>query len=680
MPDPLDDYRRKRDFTRTPEPAPSEVRSHRQDAVFVIHRHEARSLHYDLRLQAGSVLRSWAVPKGFSYEPSDKRLAVLTEDHPLEYEHFHGRIPRGEYGGGTMGIWDRGRYELLKTTWDEAMQLGEVKVRLFGRRLRGEWHLVKTKQGKNTWLLFKSRDRYVGTSGDSVLGVELGSAPEAALPETLVPMTCGGERAAFSDPDWLFEMEFAGLRLFAEVREGSARLRGLDAAPAPLLHALTGLRCERALLDGVLTALDADERPSAAALASKLQSGDAQGLAYYAFDLLHWEDYDLRGLPLLDRKSALRNVLAGASARVQYVDHVAGNGPALQQVIARAGLPGAIAKRARSPWQGGPSPDWQRIPIATATPTAQPLREALAEAASSGRSSRVKISNPDKVWWPALGITKRELIGWYDGVAELLLPHLKDRPVHLNRYPDGIDGKSFYQREAKPGTPDWIVTVPVERDEGIVPHHVCNDRDTLLYLINLGSIELHPWLSRVGSLDSPDYAVLDLDAKEAPWTSVIKVARAAGRLLRGIGIRPLLKTSGKTGMHVYVPLKPGYSYDQSRMFTEAVARVLARELPDIATVERLPKSRGGKLYLDFLQNRRSQTVVPPYAARPVPAACVSMPLHWDELETDLHPSHFTVRNSAERLLRHGDLFRGALEDGQDLLPAIDALAQVLREN
>jgi bifunctional non-homologous end joining protein LigD len=271
------------------------------------------------------------------------------------------------------------------------------------------------------------------------------------------------------------------------------------------------------------------------------------------------------------------------------------------------------------------------------------------------------------------------LIGYYDGVAELLLPHLKDRPVHLNRYPDGIDGKSFYQREAKPGTPDWIVTVDVERDGEIVPHHVCNDRDTLLYLVNLASIELHPWLSRTSSVDNPDYAVLDLDAKESPFGDVIKVARAAGRLLRGIGIRPLLKTSGKTGMHVYVPLKPGYTYDQARMFTEAVARVLARELPDIATVERLPKSRGGKLYLDFLQNRRSQTVVPPYCARPVPEACVSMPLHWDELEDELRPSMFTVRTAGPRLLRQGDLFRPALEDGQDLLPAIDALAQVLRE-
>lgn len=681
MAGPLDEYRRKRDFARTPEPAPGPLRTAAEAPVFVVHRHEARNLHYDLRLEADGVLRSWAVPRGFSYQPGDKRLAVRTEDHPLEYEHFHGRIPKGEYGAGTMRIWDRGRYQLVKITdWATALQQGEVKVRLFGRRLRGEWHLVKTNQGKNTWLLFKSRDRWSGTSRDSALGVDLDAAVEAPLPAAVAPMRCGGERAPFADPDWLFEMDLRGLRTFAGVAGGRGFLRGLERPPASLLQELSRLRADQALIDGVLVALDPNERPCPATLADRLARGDDDRLCYYAFDLLHWEDYDLRPLPLLDRKAALRALLP-EPGRVLFVDHVVGSGPLLLDAIGRAGLPGAIAKRARSGYAAGPSADWLRVPAsATATEAILPVRQALAGGAvAGGGPARVKLSNLDKVWFPQDGITKGDVLAWYGAVADLLLPHLRDRPVHLNRFPDGIDGKSFYQREAKAGTPAWIRTEPLQRDDGIVPHHVCNDRDTLLYLVNLGSIDLHPWLSRVGSPDSPDFAVLDLDAKESPFGDVVRIARAAGRLLRGIGLQPLLKTSGASGMHVYIPLRPGYSYDHSRMFTEAVARVLARELPDIATVERLPRSRAGKVYLDFLQNRRSQTVVPPYAVRPVPGAQVSMPLHWDELEGDLHPSHFTVRTALDRVLRLGDLFRPALEQGTDLLPAIDALQQVLRE-
>lgn len=673
MAEPLDDYRRKRDFARTPEPAAEVPLPRRDQPVFVVHRHEARNLHYDLRLEVGGVLCSWAVPRGFSYDPGEKRLAVRTEDHPLAYEHFHGRIPKGQYGAGTMTIWDRGTYELVKRTdWDECLAAGEIKLLLRGRRLRGEWHLVATKQAKNSWLLFKSKDRYAGPSRDSALGVELEAAREAPLPDAVEPMRSGGQRPAFTDPEWLFEMRFCGRRALAEKRGETAQLRGLP-TPKAVAQGLSALRAGTALLDGVLVALDDAGRPDAGRLEQALQQGRLDGLCYYAFDLLHWEDYDLRPLPLLDRKAALRAVLPPSPA-VLHVDHVAGSGPLLLEAIASAGLPGAFAKRAQSPYTAGASPDWLEVPLGRVGEAAAP-EGPVAPAVRR----RVKLSNLGKVYWPAEGYTKGDLLAYYEQVADFLLPHLQDRPVHLDRRPDGIDGKSFYQREAKPGTPDWVRTVPVERDGEVVPHHVIDDRDMLLYAINLGSIDLHPWLSRVGSLDQPDYAVLDLDPKEAPFADVVRIARLAGKLLRGIGVRPLLKTSGKRGMHVFVPLQPGYSYDHSRMFTEAVARVLLRELGDIATVERLPHKRDGKVYLDFLQNRRSQTIVPPYAVRPVRGATVSTPLGWDELEAELSPAMFTIHSLPPRLAGRGDLFRPALGDGHDLLPAIEALQQVLHE-
>jgi bifunctional non-homologous end joining protein LigD len=247
------------------------------------------------------------------------------------------------------------------------------------------------------------------------------------------------------------------------------------------------------------------------------------------------------------------------------------------------------------------------------------------------------------------------------------------------RHPDGVRGKSFYQKQLPAGLPDWVPRVDVSR-EGEQPAYyiVCGDRDTLLYMINLGSIDLHPWLSRRGSLDSPDWAVIDLDPKEAPFGHVVKVAREVGKILRGIGLRPYLKTSGSSGLHVLVPVKPGYTYEQTRMLCESIARLVARDNGDIATVERVIAQRQKRVYIDFLQNRREQTIVPAYVARPVEAASVSMPLDWDELDTDLSIESFTIKSAPDRLRELGDLLHPALSDPQDLLPAIESLSQYLR--
>jgi len=674
MRDPLDEYRKKRDFGATPEPAPGDQDAQRPGNAFVVHRHEARQLHYDLRLEHDGVLKSWAVPRGFSYDRSEKRLAVRTEDHPIEYEHFSGRIPKGQYGAGTMAIWDRGTYELVKIpTWEESLEKGELKVVLHGRRLRGEWHLVRTTQGKNTWLLFKSKDRFAGPDRDSVLGVDLDAMVDGDVRLPLDAMTAGGTRGVFRDPGHLFEMQFDGMRTFARKAGDDVMLTAVDEVPTAIADGLRALRSDTALLDGVLVATDRDGRPSRAALATALQRG-GEGVVLYAFDLLQWEEYDLRALPLVDRKAGLRAIVTQQPG-VLFVDHVTGDGPALLQVIADTGLPGAIAKRATSSYHEGPSDDWLLVP-ADAAPEPNDVQPQNAPVL---QPSRFKPSNLGKVYWPAEGYTKGDLIAYYAAIADVILPHLQNRPVHFNRFPDGIDGKSFYQREVKEGTPDWVGTADVPHDDEVVPHHVIADRDTLLYAANLGSIDLHPWLSSVGTFYEPDYAVIDLDPKDAPWQHVVRIARAAGRLLRGIGLRPLLKTSGKTGMHILVPLIGGYTYDHSKMFCEAVARVLVRELPDIATVERMPQNRDGKVYVDFLQNRKSQTIVPPYSVRPVRAASVSAPLRWDELEDhDLTPQKFTIHTMPPRVEQVGDLFQKALTDKQDLMPAIAALEDVLK--
>ena len=434
-----DDYRDKRDFHRSPEPPPGPGRTGDGTLSFVVHRHAARRLHYDLRLEMEGMLCSWAVPKGFSYDPAEKRLAVRTEDHPIEYLDFHGLIPPGEYGAGSMTIWDRGEYSVVKA--DDAaaaVAAGELKVVFHGRKLRGEWHLVATKQGPDTWLLFKSKDRYAGPARDSALGIDMTSAPVAELPSRVRCMTAATDSPTFGDPDWVFEMEFAGKRALAEKRGEQARLRGLRADLPELESALGRLRAESALLDGVLVVTDEQGRPSREALEAVLAGTSGEPVAFYAFDLLHWEDFDLRPLPLIDRKSALRAVLPEDPGPLLYVDHVTGDGERLAEACAAAGIGAMIAKRADAPYRAGRAEAWRRVPVdGVSTSPATPVRP---------RRSRVKLSNLEKVFWPAAGYTKGDLIAYYERVAEVLLPYLRDRPIHLNRFPDGIQGKSFYQR------------------------------------------------------------------------------------------------------------------------------------------------------------------------------------------------------------------------------------------
>jgi bifunctional non-homologous end joining protein LigD len=675
----IEAYREKRDFERTPEPPPEPAPVERGTSVFVVHRHEARRLHYDLRLEMAGVLKSWAVPRGFSYDPRVKRLAVRTEDHPLLYESFEGVIPKGEYGGGTMTIWDRGRYELLEATdGPAAVDEGKLEIRLRGRKLRGEWHLVKTRSEKQEWILFKARDGYAREETEKAPFFELSRAAEIPLPEWMEAMKAGEESPPFSDPEWLFEAEFEGRRAALRKQGEEIRLSGADRRDlSSLLPEIAAdarrLRAENAWLDGVLVAPDERNRPSRAKLETRLSGSAKPAVVFYAFDLLHYDEWDVRPLSLLERKEILSTVLPKLP-HLLFVDHVPARGEELHGVASSAGLPAVIAKRAASAYTGGRSADWRRIPAGAASDASEETKEDVVEALRSRRTSarRIQLSNLDKVFWPKEGYTKGDLIRYYDQVADTLLPYLHERPIHMLRYPDGIDGKAFYQKDAPDHTPDWVLTESIESDGDVIRYIICNDRDTLIFMINLASIDLHPWFSRRATRDNPDWVVFDLDAKESPFTDVVKIAREMGKVLRGIGLRPYLKTSGATGLHVFVPVKPGYTYDHTRQFCEAVATHVASEHKDIATVERVVSRRRSRVYVDFGQNRRGQTVVPPYVVRPRPGAPVSTPLDWDELDLDLDPLRFNMGNLLPRLARYGDLFQGTLRDPQDLLPAIEA--------
>ena len=864
--DALAAYRAKRSPDRTTEPfgpvSPVVGR------LFVVHKHAARQLHFDLRLEMDGVLRSWAVPKGPSYDMNDKRLAVKVEDHPLEYGDFEGVIPKGNYGAGGVIIWDRGEWVPLED-WREGLEKGKLLFELKGYKLHGKWTLVKIKKSERDWLLIKERDGYVKTPGDqfpeeSVLSgltveqVKAGVTPETRLRHaveeagavrqrvdatTLQPMLAEPADEAFTRDGWLFELKLDGYRLIASKSHGEALLltrNGNDytAVFPEIARAIKALPVDSCILDGEVVVLDPQGIPRFSMLQQRgrLQSPiDVKRAAvelpatYYAFDLLALDDLDLRAVPLLKRKELLAEGVPKLGP-VRYLDHIEREGAAFLKQVAALGLEGIIAKKADAPYRSGRTEQWLKIkkeregdfvivgftapkgsrahlgalqlgdyvdgalvyagrvgtgfdeqmlndlgrelaplvrerapcrgpivgtvvtdvvPEAKTTTWVEPelvcqvrfrewtpdglLRHAtfqrirtdksprdclrqipreeapepsvhperivgsaidvapgtgarassVREAESAVRQGAQKsfnFSNLNKIYWPVEKYTKGDLVEYYRTIASWMLPYLRSRPVVLTRYPDGIDGKMFYQKDAPEFAPEWIRTVKIwsEETQREIRYFVCDDEQSLLYIANLGSIPLHIWASRVGSLEQPDWCVIDLDPKEAPFRDVIRTAQVLHGLCETIGLPNYVKTTGKTGLHILLPLGRQCTYAQSRTLGELLARVVLQEIGDVATIVRHVTKRGDKVYLDYLQNRHGQTIVAPFSVRPLPGATVSMPLRWSEVEDGLDPRAFTIRNAVERMERvTADPCVEVLDEKPDLQQVLQRLAAAL---
>lgn len=295
--------------------------------------------------------------------------------------------------------------------------------------------------------------------------------------------------------------------------------------------------------------------------------------------------------------------------------------------------------------------------------------------AVAGRT--LTITNPTKLLWPEDAITKAELIEYYTQMAPYLLPYLRDRPLVLTRYPDGIHGKSFYHKDAPNGTPDWMRTWPFRaEDDRILQFLVAQEPAALTFVANLGAIELHPWLSRCASPDNPDWAVIDLDPSEGcTFKEVVTLARLVRQILAAVRIEGFPKLSGATGIHIFCPCGPGYTYAETAAFCEAIGRVLLKVYPQKVTLERMVARRTGKIYVDYLQNRRGQTITAVYGVRPMPGAPVSAPVTWAEIEAG--PPRFTIRTVPGRLRQVGDLFAPVLTMAQDLSRATAELNEMV---
>ncbi len=621
-------------------------------------------------------------------------------------------------------------------------------------------------------------------------------APRRRVEVATVGLMLAETRAApWSGPDWVFELKHDGYRLLASRVDGAAKLlfrRSSDATATfpEIARAVAALPFD-VVLDGEVVVLDEAGRPSFQRLqkrgllkrgADVARSAALLPATLFVFDLLALEGHDLRGLALVERKTLLARILPPAGA-LRYSDHVEAEGTAFYAEVERLGLEGMMAKRARSTYRAGRSPDWVKVrldasgdfvvaglspgegqgggygalhlavfadgrltyagrvgsglgdaDLAAIAARLAPFRrqgpscsgpvpkgagqlwveprevcevrykewtaehllrhpvflrfrddkgpeECVRETTDPAASPA--FSNLDKVFWPEEGYTKGDLIEYYRAVAPWLLPYLDDRPVVLTRYPDGILGKNFFQKDAPGSTPPWLRTERMwsEHAQREIDYFVVDDAEALAYLANLGTIPLHIWSSRVATLAYPDWCILDLDPKGAPFADVVTLARSAGELCDAMGVPGFPKTSGSTGLHVLVPLGGQLTYDQSRSFGELMARVLVERHPGIATVVRTPSKRGGKVYVDFLQNGHGRLLVSPFSVRPVPGARVSMPLRWEEVTAGLDPTRFTIETVPGLLAKAGqEPMRPVLGATPDLARALARLSEGLGQS
>jgi bifunctional non-homologous end joining protein LigD len=294
---------------------------------------------------------------------------------------------------------------------------------------------------------------------------------------------------------------------------------------------------------------------------------------------------------------------------------------------------------------------------------------------------QLKLTNLDKVYWPKEKYTKGDLVNYYRKVAKFILPYLKDRPENMNRHPHGINGPSFYQKNVDHQPPVWVKTKKIfsESNKADINYLVCQNEATLVYMANLGCIEINPWNSRIQNLEKPDWMVIDLDPEAISFEQVIVVAQAVHKLLDSIGVKNFCKTSGATGLHIFVPLAAKYTHDQVKDFAHIIAVLVNRRLPNITSIERMPKKRQKKVYLDFLQNRKGQTLAAPYSVRPKPGATVSTPLEWGEVKRGLDPKKFTIQTIVPRLKKKGDIWKPVIGAGADLQKALTKLDYIYQK-
>ena len=840
----LEKYNSKRNFSITKEPK-GIVKKSIGDLKFVIQKHAASRLHYDLRLEIDGVLVSWAVPKGPSANSKIKRLAMQTENHPMDYMDFEGTIPKGQYGGGTMMVWDVGTYSAEGN--DDSVQNnalmrkqlhdGQIKIILSGQKLTGTWHLIKMKGDDNAWLLMKHEDEHASSTAtynelsilskrdlsqidkdSSVWNGELdGSAnltsiennSNSVFTKEVVqeakrmdkfpdwkPMLATSASESFDDDNWLFETKYDGYRAFAEIKNGKTRLLSRNGNIFSNYKSIEeSFTTENDVIyDGEIVVENTEGNSNFQWLQHFEENPEKGVLKFYVFDILYFNGFDLRQIPLLTRKNILRAVVPQAN-NIIYSEHQVGFGIKAFKKLEQLGGEGIIAKKGNSIYgEGKRSKDWLKIKIEkqqemviggftnpkgsrnglgallcgyytdeklhysgkvgtgftdktlkilrskldkierktspfaitpdepnvhwvtpklvaqikfseftetnkmrhsvylglrsdkkakdvileeaknSATEVFKSYRtmksaiKKLSQDKAKKLSTKIEFTNIEKVFWPKLNITKGDVISYYSKVSDFILPYLKDRPQSLRRTPNGLKDDGFFQKNVAGLAPKWAKTRKIKSastDESI-EYLLCQDKDTLLYMANLGCIELHPWSSRIGSLNNPDFIIFDLDSKDAPIESIVLTAQKLKEILDKLKVPSFIKTSGGNGLHVFIPILNKYSYADTRNFSHLISQMVHRELPEITSLERMPSKRKGKVYLDYLQNGKGKTMASIYSLRPREGAGVSTPLDWDEINDTLNLKDYNFFTILARLEEKGDLWKNIFDSAIDL--------------
>jgi bifunctional non-homologous end joining protein LigD len=839
-------YKQKRNFKNTPEPESGKnVKGH--SLTFVVQRHDASHLHYDFRLEMEGVLKSWAVPKGPSMKAGEKRLAVMVEDHPLPYGKFYGEIPKGNYGAGTVDIWDNGTYtpmEKIEKTKAEktllaGLKKGDLKFILKGKHLNGAFALVRINDGtEKNWLLIKKKDAFAVTDYNiakidpvkSFKGKnskvfnsprktkQVVASPSiqkhAARKETISsawkhlqkPMLARIAPSVHNDPQWIYETKHDGYRAVTKIHDGDVEMlsrngNSFNRRYSPLVKELEKIKDE-VILDGEVVIEDKNGISNFQLLQNYITTHEGT-LKYYVFDILFLNGHTLAEMPLTQRKELLDSFFEEYTFKnIFKSDMVIGKGEQLLKKLTAKGYEGIIAKdpaglyypgkRAESwlkvksimmqevvicgythpqksrkyfgslilgmykgeelvyigncgtgftetslkelhqqfkklettkcPFATKPAmvgtkgkPVWMkpslvcnvkflqwtederlRNPVFMGLRDDKKATEVINESKTISveqkdpddvetgtwitvGSKKVKCTNLTKIYWPEEGITKGDLINYYRSISKWILPYLKNRPQSLNRHPNGIKGSSFYQKDMEvKQLPPWAKTAKLysKSNNKYLDYLLCNDEATLIYMANLGCIEINPWHSVDTKPDYPDYMILDLDPGKIAFKEVVNTALVIKEICDELKINCFCKTSGATGLHIYIPLGAKYHYDDVKTFAELMATLTHKRLPKTTSIERTVSKRSNKIYVDFLQNRKGQTIAAPYSVRPRPHATVSTPLLWKEVNEKLSPEQFTIHNIEKRLAKTGDLWKGIFSKPisiDKLLPKIEKL-------
>lgn len=799
-------YNKKRDFKKTAEPEGKKLTAGK--LRFVVQRHQASHLHYDFRLELGGVLKSWAVPKGPSLNPAQKRLAVMVEDHPVSYINFKGTIPKGNYGAGTVAIWDNGTFVAVDKKHEpisekqalSKIKKGELKFLLKGKKLKGEFVLVRLKDEQN-WLLIKHKDDHAvntiynaesANSNNTKTIASIRHGRGTKIKNYIKPMLASVSKNPFDDKDWIYEIKWDGYRAVADIKKKEVQFysrNGLDFSQRfPVIYNELQKIKHDCVLDGEVVLLNDKNLPDFQRL-QNYENNLNLPLVYYVFDILQLDGKNMEELPLINRKEILKKLL-GKNKIINYCDHIETNGIAFLEQVKEKGLEGIIAKNKESTYSRGyRSKQWLKLkniqstevviagytapkgarshfgslvlatkkgkgwlyrghagtgfsaaglaalmkkmkplettnsPFAGKVPlngevtwlkpklvadiayteitndnafrhpvflrlrdekSIATLNEEVAEELTTVKKNevikvgthKVTVTNRQKIFWPEEGYTKGDIIEYYNKIADYILPHLKNRPLSLKRNPNGIRDEGFYHKDAGENAPAFVDVFKInsESSKKVIDYIVCNNKATLLYLANLGCIEMNPWNSTMQKPGAPSWMVIDLDpSPKNTFKQVVDAALATKTILDKAGVKSYCKTSGASGLHVYVPMKNKYDYNTVKDFAHIIARMVVEMLPGFATIERSLQKRGDNIYIDYLQNRTGQTLASAYSLRPVSGATVSTPLDWKEVNHQLHPSDFTIQNIFSRLKKKKDLFKPVLTSGTDIEKALDKI-------